>query len=246
MSPRGALLCCAVSLAVASRLRAPGHAANTSSSNHSHKVHASNASSPGNATHHTHAAQNLTDAQKVAKLQDGLRSIQRVQALFAGRRGSRAARTIGAEKFAEGALTEELSSKDSAIWAVIGGMVNSTEKVAAEMEGKSKDQQKKIMQSLEAELDSKAVVLRNVTNEAGRRQVVQDEEYVLGLLNMHANQWSMEKQLETVKKFMGASPKLAELYKHHNASQPLSMQLAALMDSKVAAHMFLQLAADLK
>lgn len=208
-------------------------------------LHASNASSPGKATSHTHAAQDLTDAQKVAKLQDGLKSIQRVQALFAGRRGSRGARA-GAEKFAEGALTEELSSKDSAIWGAIGAMVNSTERVAAEMEGKTKDQQKKIMQSLEAEMDSKAVVLRNVTNDAGRRQVVQDEEYVLGLLNMHANQWSMEKQLETMKKFMGASPKIAELYKHHNASQPLAMQLAALMDSKVAARMFLQLAADLQ
>jgi len=246
MSPRGALLCCAVSLAVASRIRAPGHTTNTSSGNHSHKLQAPNATSPGNATHHTHAAQNLTDAQKVAKLQDGLRSIQRVQALFAGRRGSRGARATGAAKFAEGALTEELSSKDSAIWAVIGEMVNSTEKVAAEMDGKSKDQQKKIMQSLEAELDSKAVVLRNVTNDAGRRQVVQDEEYVLGLLNMHADQWSMEKQLETVKKFMGASPRLAELYSHHNASRPLAAQLAALMDSKAAARMFLQLAADLK
>ncbi|CAK0846985.1 unnamed protein product [Prorocentrum cordatum] len=244
MSPRGALLCYAVSLAMASRLRAPEHATNTLSGSHSKKLNASNASSPRNAAHHTNAAQNLTDAQKVKKLQDGLRSIQRVQALFAG--GNSGTRAMGAEKFAEGALTEELSSKDSAIWAVIDAMVNSTQKVAAEMVGKSRDQQKKIMQSLEAELDSKAVVLRNVTNDAGRRQVVQDEEYVLGLLNMHANQWSMGKQLETVKKFMAASPKLTELYKHHNANQSLAMQLAALMDSKVAAHMFLQLADDLQ
>merc|ERR1712032_853764 len=112
------------------------------------------------------------------------------------------------------------SSKDSAVWAVIGAMVNSTQKVMAEMKGKNQDQQKKIMESLETELDSKAGVLRNVTNEAGKRQVVQDEEYVLGLLNMHARDWPMEEQLETVQKFMGNSPKLAALYKHHNASQP--------------------------
>jgi len=250
MMIRHVLLICAAAAVAGSRLRAPGNGSNASVNNHTQKVSMSNHTQKLNVSQVNVTAtpqRNLTDMEKVEKLQDGLKSIQSVQALFVAR--ANAGRAGGAEKFAEGALTEELSKKDSEVWSVISAMVASTEKVVSDMKGKSKDEQKKIMNSLEAELDNKAVVLHNVTEDAGKRQVVQDEEYVLGLLNMHKKEWSVEKQLETVKKFMGNSAKLAELYKHHNSSQPLATQLAVMMDSKaqpkVAAKMFLQLLSEL-
>merc|ERR1719296_188589 len=210
MTLRSILLCCVVAAAAAARLRIPGNASastNASANASSKKLNAS------------HPQRNLTDLEKIEKLQDGLKSIQNVEAMFVARhRAEAGAPAVGAQKFADGALTEELSNQESPVWAAIAAMVNSTQRVMSQMKGKSKDEQKKMMESLEAEMDTKAGVLHNVTEDAGKKQVVQDEEYVLGLLNMHKSQWNMTKQLETVKKFMGKSPKLAELYAHHDDS----------------------------
>merc|ERR1719375_2065623 len=87
------------------------------------------------------------------------------------------------------------------------------------------------MASLEGELNKKASVLSNVNADVSKKQQEQDEEYVLGLLNLHRNDWSVEQQLNATKTFMHNSPVLQDFYKNHDAKKPLVPQLAALMDA---------------
>jgi len=98
------------------------------------------------------------------------------------------------------------------------------------VKGKSKSERKELMKSLENKLDKKAADLSVVTDDVNKKQQQQDEEYVLGLLILHQNNWSVEKQLEATQKFMRNSPILKELIKNHDASKPLAPQLAAMMD----------------
>ena len=44
----------------------------------------------------------------------------------------------GGGKFATGALSQELSSKDSSVWGGISSMVEATEQAVGQMKGKSK------------------------------------------------------------------------------------------------------------
>ena len=94
-----------------------------------------------------------------------------------------------------GALSEELSNKDSQVWSTIENMLGETKNAMTELKGKSKSDREKVMQSLESKLDMKAKVLSTVTDSVSKKQEEQDEEYLLGLLNLHRNDWSIEKQL---------------------------------------------------
>jgi hypothetical protein len=164
----------------------------------------------------------------LASLGKGLATIHNLQSLFL--KDKAAVLKDGAEKFANGALSEELSNKDSQVWSTIETMIGATKDAMTAVKGKSKAEREKIMESLESELNGKAEVLTNVNNDVTKKQQQQDEEYVLGLLLMHQKDWSMDEQLNATEKFMHSSPILQNLYEHHDATKPLAPQLAALMD----------------
>merc|ERR1719158_1316472 len=100
------------------------------------------------------------------------------------------------------------------------------------IKGKSKAEKDKAMASLEKDLDKKAEVLNNVNKDVSIKQQQQDEEYLLGLLILHRNDWSNEKKLNATETFMKNSPLLQNFFKHHDDKKPLETQLAALMDAK--------------
>jgi len=133
-------------------------------------------------------------------------------------------------QFANGALSEELARPDSKIWSTIEAMVGSTQKVMKQMKGKSKVQQQQLMDSLEHDLDDKAVAMKNVTASTWEKQKQQDEEYLLGLLLLHAKDWSYARQLNATHSLMKGSPIIEELFLHHDNTTGLAPQLAAMMD----------------
>jgi len=112
-------------------------------------------------------------------------------------------------------------------------MLDTTAQAMKQMKSKGKNEKKDLMADLEKTLDSKAGHIMNMTNEASKAQQSQDEEYLLGLLNMHST-WSMEQQLNATSTFKTYSPVIAQLYNHHDASKPLAPQLANLMDEEKA------------
>jgi len=199
---------------------------------------------------------NLTADEQVANLNKGLETIMKLKAVFTAQDG-----VLGEhhdlEKFAQGAMSSELSSKDSPVWGAIENMLAATAKSTAEMKGKSKAEQEKIMDGLEKTMNEKAATLHNVTEKAGVVQEKHSEEYLLGVLMQHQKDWSMEKQLNTTKTFVNTCDAAKELLKSYNKSQPLAPQLAALMDhrkvpaaskiaaEKSAAKMFIQLVSSL-
>merc|ERR1719203_682017 len=67
-----------------------------------------------------------------------------------------------------------------------------------------------------------------------RKQLVENEEFLLGLLNMHERRhnWSMDQELDAICDFAKDSPVIKELYFHHDASKSLAMQLANFMDTE--------------
>jgi len=160
-------------------------------------------------------------------------------------------------QFAQGAMSTELASKDSPVWGAIENMLAATAQTTAQMKGKSKADQDKMMDNLEELMNKKAETLKNVTEKAGEIQEKHNEEYLLGVLMQHQQDWSMEKQVNTTKNFQSTCQAARELLKHYNKSQPLAPQLAALMDhkkvpaaakvaaEKSAAKMFLQLVTSL-
>lgn len=160
-----------------------------------------------------------SESDQLAKLQHGLETIQNLRAHFAH----------PVDKFAEGALSEELSKKDSGVWSTLTDMMDTTAKAMKQMKGKDKKQQHELMADLEKTMDSKAVNIMDITNKATKTQQGQDEEYLLGLLNQHP-QWSMKQQLNATSTFMTYSPVIADLYHHYDAAKPLAPQLAELMD----------------
>lgn len=183
---------------------------------------------------HTSKAMNHTknssdDLVTLQSLGKGLATIHNLQSLFLK---DKTTLHDGAEKFANGALSEELSNKDSQVWSTIETMIGATQNAMTAVKGKSKADREKIMASLEGELNKKAEVLTAVNNDVTKKQQQQDEEYVLGLLLMHQKDWSMEEQLNATEKFMHSSSILQKLFEHHDASKPLAPQLAAMMDTK--------------
>lgn len=198
----------------------------------------------------------LSEEAQLQHLEAGLNVIQKLKAVFAS------AQQDSASKFANGAMSGELSDKNSAIWGAIDTMMSQAKQVSAEMKGKSKAEKSKLMDSLENQLNSKARVLSGVTQNVAKKQQAQDEEYLLGVLMSHKD-WSMKQQLNATHTFIEDSKVIAELYKHHDENKPLSTQLAAMMDaehsdatkngtasqvspkSSTAAKLFLQLADSL-
>jgi len=174
-------------------------------------------------------ANSSNDLATLESLGKGLTTIHNLQSLFAK---DKSKLQDGAEKFANGALSEELSNKDSQVWSTIETMIGVTQNAMAAVKGKSKADREKIMSSLEGELNKKAEVLTTVNNDVTKKQTQQDEEYVLGLLLMHQKDWSMDEQLNATEKFMHGSQILHELYEHHDPATPLAPQLANLMDKK--------------
>eukprot|EP00403_Amphidinium_massartii_P016197 CAMPEP_0178410020 /NCGR_PEP_ID=MMETSP0689_2-20121128/20764_1 /TAXON_ID=160604 /ORGANISM="Amphidinium massartii, Strain CS-259" /LENGTH=217 /DNA_ID=CAMNT_0020031183 /DNA_START=30 /DNA_END=683 /DNA_ORIENTATION=- len=169
----------------------------------------------------------VPDAVKLSKLHESLKRLQNLKGVFAKEHSPSEPQ---ASQFADGALSQELSNSDSGVWAAIDSMIGSTQQAAQEMKGKGKDEQKKLMDSLEKTLDAKAGELSGLTDKVSSKQRKLDEEYVLGLLLMHQKDWSMKQQLNATATFVHSSPLLKELYEHHNASEALAPQLAKLMD----------------
>jgi len=170
------------------------------------------------------------DAKTLEALGKGLKTIHDLRALFS--KDKTDSPKDGSEKFAIGALSEELSNKDSQVWSSIDTMIGATQDAMKSIKGKSISERKQVMKSLEDKLDSHAKVLSSVNDGVSKKQMQQDEEYLLGLLLMHQNDWSMEKQLNATKEFMHNSPVMQKLYEHHDSSKPLAPQLAAMMDVK--------------
>lgn len=169
------------------------------------------------------------DAQTLEALGNGLKTIHNLRALFTK---TKAGPGDGAEKFANGAMSEELSNKDSQVWSTIENMIGETQKAMSSIKGKSKADREKVMKALEGSLDTKAGVLSKVNDQTTKKQQQQDEEYLLGLLLLHKDNWSMEKQLNATEKFMHNSPILRNLFAHHDATKPLAPQLAVMLDAK--------------
>jgi len=67
-----------------------------------------------------------------------------------------------------------------------------------------------------------------------RKHMIENEEFLLGLLMMHQTRkdWTREQEMDAICSMANDSPLTYKLYKHHNASQPLSMQFALLMDEE--------------
>jgi hypothetical protein len=185
-----------------------------------------------NATNATKAPpKNLTADEQISNLQNGLNTIMKLKAVFTAPSGGLSAKS-DVEKFAEGAMSSELSSKDSPVWDAIQTMLSATAKTTEQMKGKSKAEQEKIMDGLEKQLNQKAATLRNVTEKAGETQEKHSEEYLLGVLMQHQKDWSIEKQVNATKTFVDTCDAARELLKNYNKTQPLAPQLAALMDHK--------------
>jgi len=184
-----------------------------------------------------------TEEEKLNALQNGLSAMRSLRTIFDR---ARTGPTDGAQKFADGALSDELSRRDSPFWSSIDSMIDSTHNAMGLMRGKSGTDQKKLMTTLEGELDSKVKVMSGVNTKVNRKQQKLDDEYLLGLLLMHQKDWSMKQQLNATVTFMHASPLIAELYAHHDAGKPLAAQLATLMDAepRTVAKALLQLAAQ--
>jgi hypothetical protein len=171
-----------------------------------------------------------SDEDTLASLGKGLETIHNLRSLFVKTKPEGPA--DGAEKFANGALSEELSNKDSQVWATIENMLTTTQSAMTSIKGKSKAESEKIMNSLEGDLDKKASVLNNLQDNVSKKQEQQDEEYLLGLLILHRKDWSVDQQLNATATFMHNSPLLQNFYKNHDSKTDLSSQLAALMDKK--------------
>jgi len=174
---------------------------------------------------------NLTADEQISALNKGLETIMKLKSVFTAD-DSRLHPHSDVEKFAQGAMSNELSSKDSPVWGAIENMLTATARTTAEMKGKSKVEQDKMMDNLEQLMNDKAETLKNVTDKAGEIEEKHNEEYLLGVLMQHQKDWSIEKQLNVTKGFGSTCQAARELLKSYNQSQPLAPQLAALMDHK--------------
>jgi len=235
MTPYQVLLLAALGVVANGRLHASIRAHNATAANASVKVAA-----PKNATKNATVAKahlkpkNLTAAEQLASLSQGLQSISKLRAVFTASDTGISTDQTKLENFAQGAMTTELSSKNSKVWSTIQAMLEATQGVYKGMQNKSKADQEKMMDGLEKNLNNEALTLRNVTEKAGKIQEQHSEEYLLGVLMQHQKDWTFEKQLNVTHGFVENCAAAKELYKHHNASAPLAPQLAELMDAKKA------------
>mmetsp|Transcript_74545 Transcript_74545/g.187747 ORF Transcript_74545/g.187747 Transcript_74545/m.187747 type:complete len:247 (+) Transcript_74545:48-788(+) len=170
----------------------------------------------------------LAENDKLKKLQFGLETLKNLRTQFSDKVDN-----DDGSKFAYGALSEELGKKDSGIWSTLTDMLSTTAEAMKQMNGKDKNGQENLMADLEKKLDNKAGRIMNLTQAASKKQQDQDEEYLLGLLNMH-REWSLDQQLNATATFMKYSPVIEQLYRHHDAHSPLATQLATLMDAEHA------------
>lgn len=190
----------------------------------------------------------LTPDEQIANLKQGLMSIEKLRGIFTAPDNNDPHTNV--EQFAQGAMTTELSKKDSKVWSTIETMLGATQAVMGKMKGKNSTEQDKMMNDLEKDMNKQAVNLEVVNKKAGVLQEQHSEEYLLGVLMQH-QKWPMEKQLNATRTFAVDCVAAQELLKHYNKSQPLAPQLAAIMDAKKskaaaaekkAAKMFIQLA----
>jgi len=67
-----------------------------------------------------------------------------------------------------------------------------------------------------------------------RKQMVENEEFVLGLLMMHQTRgdWEPEQYQDALCALNSGNPMLVRLYKEHDTKLPLAIQLAKLMDDE--------------
>jgi len=67
---------------------------------------------------------------------------------------------------------------------------------------------------------------------SSQKSLIKDEEFLLGLLMMHQRKgdWSHEQELDAVCSLSDESKLIQKLYRHHNTNEPLSLQLARMMD----------------
>jgi hypothetical protein len=172
------------------------------------------------------AHHNVSNTEKLGALFQGLKTLKELRTMF-----QEDHKAGGASKFANGALSDELAKSDSGIWDTIDTMLTSTMSAQSHLNGKSKEEQKKVMDGLEEDLDAKAGKLNTGLEAATKKQQVLDAEYVLGLLMMHRKDWDMKQQLNATAAFMKDSPILQKLYSHHDSKKPLAAQLAELMDT---------------
>lgn len=223
--------------ASAARLRKPVAKVAHPSSIHASPVKPHNNTAVSNAT--TNATKNATKAppknltadEQIANLNAGLSQILKLKSVFTAPSGGLSGHS-DVEKFAEGAMSAELSSGSSPVWGAIENMLADTAKVTKNMKGKSKAEQEKLMDSLEKDMNEKAATLKSVTEKAGETQEKHSEEYLLGVLMQHQKDWSIEKQVNATKTFVDTCEAARELLKSYNKSTPLAPQLAALMDHK--------------
>jgi len=184
-----------------------------------------------NTSHKNVTAQPVSDEQKLENLQHGLMAIKGLKAMFESD-----TELSGGNKFAQGALSSELSNDNSGIWDTINTMMAAANDAASKMKkGATASEKSKIMDSLENSLDGKAEDLNKGLVQVNEHQQDLDEEYVLGLLIMHQKDWTVAQQLNATKSLKSKNPLLEDFYEHHNSSKPLAAQLAALMDKKKAA-----------
>jgi len=186
---------------------------------------------PQNATNGTQpkTMHKLTAEEQVATVAASLKTIQNLKAMFTS---DDALTSGGISEMAAGGMTTELSKKDSAVWTTIAAMVNASQKVMTEMKGKSKADADKLMDNLEKEMNNQSVVLDNVSDRVAASNEKHSAEYVLGLLNMHAKDWSTEKQLNVTMQFKNGSLAVWELAASHDMNKPFAPQLAAIMDEE--------------
>lgn len=185
---------------------------------------------PQNASHKNVTAQPVSDEQKLANLQHGLMAIKGLKSMFESD-----TELSHGNKFAQGALSSELSSDNSGIWDTINTMMAAADVAATKMKkGATAAEKSKIMDSLETSLDGKAEDLNKGLVQVNEHQQDLDEEYVLGLLIMHQKDWTVAQQLNATKSLKAHNPLLEDFYEHHDSKTPLAAQLAALMDKKKA------------
>jgi len=199
--------------------------------------------------HKHHAKKNFTDMEQLESLKVAFEAIKNLKDDFTAEPKASGG-TKGMQELAEGSLSTEMHKKDSKIWTTIQQMLTETTGAMSKMTNATASGKKSIMHDLESSINASADTLKAVTEDAGKKQDQKSDEYLVGLLNQHRSDWSMEKQLNVTKKF-SSSPAAQELLKHYNMKEPFATQLARLMDStppaskskaKKAAKLFLQLA----
>eukprot|EP00416_Gambierdiscus_australes_P040600 CAMPEP_0171097564 /NCGR_PEP_ID=MMETSP0766_2-20121228/47619_1 /TAXON_ID=439317 /ORGANISM="Gambierdiscus australes, Strain CAWD 149" /LENGTH=281 /DNA_ID=CAMNT_0011556781 /DNA_START=42 /DNA_END=887 /DNA_ORIENTATION=+ len=191
---------------------------------------------------------NFSAEDQLAKFHAGLEAIRKLRGTFAAEATGPEPERV--QQLAQGALTTELQRKDSAVWAALEDMFAATTKAMSAMKGSNDTMKSDILKGLEGTIDQKAQALKNVTARVGQEQERQSEEYLLGLLMQHQQDWSVQKQLNVTRSFARDCPTARELLRNHHSDQPLAQQLAKLMDAHKANEvkakaLFLQLAASL-